>query len=137
MQVKKEGGTVVPGPPAPSPEAVKAKKSSLQSITDVRRASAWQVHRWPFDKHVTWERAKIYLPRSYLARDGVDIRVVHQGSDLNQLVYQHYLEQVDLKTNTWVNFVHTDNVVAQRYVEFDDLSHQISLSQVHLPDMSS
>lgn len=98
-----------------SEEAQKAKKSSLQSFTDVRRANAWQLARWPLQKSITWDRLQIHLPRSYLAKDGEDIRTIDMGSDINQFVHRYYLESVDLKTNNWVNFVHADNVVARRY----------------------
>jgi hypothetical protein len=109
-----------PSPPAPqsreeAEEREKSRKVSLKSITDVRRATAWQLHRWPIEKSVIWNRANLHLPRTYLAKDGEDVRVVRGGSDLNQVVHQHYLEQVDATRNTWVNFVHADNVVARRY----------------------
>jgi len=98
-----------------SEEAQKTKKSSLQSFTDGRRANAWQLARWPLHKNMTWDRVQIYLPRSYLAKDGEDIRTISMGEDINQFVHRYYLESVDLKTNDWVNFVHTDKVIAKRY----------------------
>lgn len=104
--------------PENSKEAQDAKKASIKSIADRLRANAWQLARWPLVKNMTWDRIQIHLPRSYLAKDGEDVRAIHQGSDINEFIYQHYLEPVDLKTNTWVNFVHADNVVAKRYLGF-------------------
>ncbi|KAF8068050.1 hypothetical protein FPV67DRAFT_1494694 [Lyophyllum atratum] len=101
--------------PEDSPQAQKEKKGALQTITDLRRAVAWELARWPLDKHVVWDRGRIHLPRSYLSKDGEDIRTVHAGTDLNQLVHKHYLEEIDAKTTTWVNYVHMDKVVAKRH----------------------
>ncbi|RDB17437.1 hypothetical protein Hypma_001610 [Hypsizygus marmoreus] len=101
--------------PEDSPEAQKEKQGSQKAIRDVRRAFAWQLARWPLEKHVVWDRARIHLPRSYLAKDGEDIHTVYPGTDINQLIHQHYLEEVDTKTNTSVNFVHADMIVAKRH----------------------
>ncbi|KAF8885358.1 hypothetical protein BD779DRAFT_1534045 [Infundibulicybe gibba] len=90
------------------------KGKALQSFTDIRRASAWPVHRWPIEKNVTWDRVKLHLPRSYLAKDGEDIRLVKPASDINQIVHQHYLEQIDPAIDNWVNFVTADDIVARR-----------------------
>lgn len=101
--------------PADSDVAQKLKKPSLETITGVRRAFAWQLARWPLEKNVIWDRAKIHLPRSYLSKDGEDIRAIHPGSDINQVVHHHYLEEVNPKNDAWVNFVHADKVVSKRY----------------------
>lgn len=94
--------------------AAKERKASLKSITDIRRAFAWQLHRWPIDKNVVWDRTKIHLPRTYLAREGEDLRTVYEGTDLNRFVYQHYLEHVDPKYDIWVNYVSPDHIVSRR-----------------------
>ncbi|KAG5650594.1 hypothetical protein H0H81_011712 [Sphagnurus paluster] len=101
--------------PEDSPIAQKEKKGSLQTFTDLRRAFAWELARWPLAKHVVWERCRIHLPRSYLSRDGEDVLTVQPGTDLNNFVHQYYLEEVDAKENTWVNYVHSDKVVAKRH----------------------
>ncbi|KAG6897488.1 hypothetical protein C0992_001093 [Termitomyces sp. T32_za158] len=98
-----------------SPQAQKEKKGALQTITDLRRALAWELARWPLTKHVHWDRGRIHLPRSYLSRDGEDTRNVYPGTDLNQLVHHYYLEEIDTKTNDWINYVHMDKVVAKRH----------------------
>ncbi|KAG5646617.1 hypothetical protein DXG03_002921 [Asterophora parasitica] len=101
--------------PEDSPHAQKEKKGALQTLTDLRRAFAWELARWPLAKNVVWDRGRIHLPRSYLSRDGEDIRTVHAGTDLNQLVHHHYLESVDQTATNWVNYVHGDKVVAKRH----------------------
>ncbi|KAJ7488049.1 hypothetical protein FB451DRAFT_1337341 [Mycena latifolia] len=93
----------------------KAKGPALKSLIDVKRASAWQLHSWPMEKFVVRQRARLHLPRSYLAKDGEDVQSVSAGTDLNQFVHQHYLESVDPASVPWVNFVHADNVVARRH----------------------
>lgn len=100
--------------PEHSQAAQKLKKSSFEKITEIRRAFAWQLARWPLEKNVTWDRARIHLPRSYLSKDGEDIRTIHPGTDINRFVHLHYLEPVDVKANIWVNFVHADKVAAKR-----------------------
>ncbi|KII84521.1 hypothetical protein PLICRDRAFT_45868 [Plicaturopsis crispa FD-325 SS-3] len=95
-------------------EAAKAK--AFKSLLDIRRASAWQVHRWPIDKRIANSRTRIHLPRTYLARIGVDIKPVREGVDLNQVVYRHYAEQAEEKAGEeWVNYVHADRVVSRRH----------------------
>ncbi|KAF9456717.1 hypothetical protein BDZ94DRAFT_1275010 [Collybia nuda] len=44
-------------------------------------------------------RVQIHLPRSYLTKDGEDVRTISMGEDINQFVHRYYLESVDLKTN--------------------------------------
>ncbi|KAG6829503.1 hypothetical protein H0H87_011236 [Tephrocybe sp. NHM501043] len=102
--------------PEDSPQAQKEKKGALQTITDLRRALAWELARWPLAKNVHWDRGRIHLPRSYLSRDGEDTRIVHPGTDLNHFVHQYYLEEIDAKVNDWINYVHMDKVVAKRFV---------------------
>ncbi|KAG6838192.1 hypothetical protein C0991_001149 [Blastosporella zonata] len=116
MNLKTEA-SVVPALliPEEAPQAQKEKKGSLQTITDLRRAQAWELARWPLAKNVHWDRGRIHLPRSYLSRDGEDTRTVHPGTDLNQLVHHYYIEEVDTKWNDWVNYVHMDKVVAKRH----------------------
>ncbi|KAF5383131.1 hypothetical protein D9615_004819 [Tricholomella constricta] len=101
--------------PEDSPQAQKEKKAALHTFTDLRRAFAWELARWPLGKNVMWDRGRIHLPRSYLSRDGEDVRTVHPGTDLNQLVHHYYLEDVDPKLSGWVNYVHGDEVVAKRH----------------------
>ncbi|KAG5733146.1 hypothetical protein E4T56_gene13595, partial [Termitomyces sp. T112] len=98
-----------------SPQAQKEKKGASQTITDLRRALAWELARWPLTKHVHWDRGRIHLPRSYLSRDGEDTCNVYPGTDLNQLVHQYYLEEIDTKISDWINYVHMDKVVSKRH----------------------
>ncbi|KAJ7097171.1 hypothetical protein B0H15DRAFT_773689 [Mycena belliarum] len=101
--------------PSPEESKQKAKGPALKSLIDVRRAGAWQLHIWPMEKFVVRKRGRLHLPRSYLAKDGEDMQTVHEGTDLNQLVHQYYLESIDPGSVAWVNFVHADNVVARRH----------------------
>lgn len=92
------------------------RKSAVDSLTKIRRASAWQVHRWPLEKRIAEEKTRIHLPRSYLATDGEDVRVVWPGEDLNQVVYEHYSGSVDPKDgNHKVNYVAPDGVSPRRH----------------------
>ncbi|KAH9940696.1 hypothetical protein B0H21DRAFT_697364 [Amylocystis lapponica] len=112
---------VVPIAPALKHAAVdtaadaKERGAALKSITDQRRASAWQLHRWPLDKRIIDVRTRVHLPRTYLAVHGEDVRVAHAGTDLNQFVYQHYLERVEQEHGNWANYVSPKNIVARRY----------------------
>ena len=63
----------------------------------MRRVSAWQIHRWPLEKRLVNERTRVHLPRTYLAKDGIDVRVVRPGQDLNQFVHRYYFEQLGEK----------------------------------------
>ena len=112
-------------PPPKRPAATeKARKEALKTITAVRRVSAWQIHRWPLEKRIVNERTRVHLPRTYLAKDGIDVRVVRPGQDLNQFVHRHYSEQLGLKDTrggkeeeewrNWVNFVTPDGVLKRR-----------------------
>ncbi|EJF56745.1 hypothetical protein BD309DRAFT_873730 [Dichomitus squalens] len=83
-----------PLPPRPAPDA-KAKQAALKAHAEYRRAQAWAIARWPLEKRVVPRRARVHLPRTYLARHGSDVRVVHAGADLNQFVHGHYCEEVD------------------------------------------
>ncbi|KAG6824372.1 hypothetical protein H0H93_002123 [Arthromyces matolae] len=101
--------------PEDSPLAQKEKKGALQTISDLRRALAWELARWPLAKFVHWDRGRIHLPRSYLSRDGEDTRTVYPGTDLNFLVHQYYLEGIETRIEEGVNYVHSDKVVAKRH----------------------
>ncbi|KAK0488182.1 hypothetical protein EDD18DRAFT_1191477 [Armillaria luteobubalina] len=94
-----------------------SKKESVQNFTDQRRAKAWEVHRWPLVKMMASKRIRIHLPASYMAKDGETTRIVYPGSDINQLVYIHYLESWE-GGGVAVNFVHADGIVAGYW--FDD-----------------
>ncbi|PSR87344.1 hypothetical protein PHLCEN_2v5161 [Hermanssonia centrifuga] len=109
-------------PPAPiqkPPVDKEARSKALKIVTDYRRATAWQVHRWPYDKRVAEDKTKIHLPRSYLAKTGEDVKNVWAGADLNQIVHQHYIKTVkieDLSTDRMKgNFVTPDNISAERH----------------------
>ena len=80
-----------PIPPTPSTD----KATALKSLTGYRRASAWQIHRWPLKKHSIYEKSRVYFPRSYLAKDGSEVKVIWPGMDLNQFVHNHYDEIVN------------------------------------------
>ncbi|TFK47621.1 hypothetical protein OE88DRAFT_1636458 [Heliocybe sulcata] len=96
--------------------ADKDRKDAAGALTKIRRASAWQIHRWPLEKRVVEEKTRIHLPRSYLATDGEEVRVVWPGEDLNQVLYEHYLESVDLNDGSGkVNFVASDRVLPKRH----------------------
>lgn len=123
-------------PPAPiqkPPVDKEARSKALKIVTDYRRATAWQVHRWPYDKRVAEDKTKIHLPRSYLAKTGEDVKNVWAGADLNQIVHQHYIKTVkieDLSTDRMKgNFVTPDNISAERYVmpEFSIVHMKFSL----------
>ncbi|KDQ49638.1 hypothetical protein JAAARDRAFT_617343 [Jaapia argillacea MUCL 33604] len=100
-----------------SSEQEKERKDAIEALTKNRRAAAWQIHRWPLDKKYVEERTKIHLPRSYLAKDGEDVRLVRNGEDLNQLVYQWYFEPMEAsaKSEGTVNFVAPDEIVPRRH----------------------
>ncbi|KZT20835.1 hypothetical protein NEOLEDRAFT_1158436 [Neolentinus lepideus HHB14362 ss-1] len=92
------------------------RKGAIDALTKIRRASAWQIHRWPLEKRIVEEKTRIHLPRSYLATDGEEERVVWPGEDLNQVVYEYYLESVNLKDGSdKVNFVARDGVTPRRH----------------------
>ncbi|OBZ77904.1 hypothetical protein A0H81_02139 [Grifola frondosa] len=102
-------------PKQPAPDA-KARAAALKSITDNRRVTAWQLHRWPLEKRIVNERTRIHLPRTYLSKDGSDVRAVYAGTDLNQFVHQHYLEEVQKNAGEgWANYVTAESVVSRRH----------------------
>ncbi|KAF9802233.1 hypothetical protein IEO21_09921 [Rhodonia placenta] len=108
--------SLLPPGPKSKPANEKARKDALKSITATRRASAWQIHRWPLDKRVLLSRTRVHLPRTYLGRDGEDVRVVREGQDLNQFVHRHYFEELDeARKSEWINFVTPDGVVSRRH----------------------
>lgn len=89
----KDGASArIPKPTPVKPQTDKA--TALKSMLGYRRASAWQIHRWPLRKHVIYEKSRVYLPRSYLAKDGMEIKVIWPGMDLNQFVHNHYKEML-------------------------------------------
>ena len=109
----------LPAPP-PKPKADPGERSkALKAISDHRKATAWEIHRWPIDKKLVQERTKIHLPRSYLATAGEDVKTVWPGQDLNQVVHQHYFQNLDGKDETlpqeYSNFVTPDAVTVRRY----------------------
>lgn len=108
MAVKKE--PVDAHVPAPEPEAkarpgaqkqtqddpsAEGYKKAKKAMWDFRKATSWQVHRWPLEKRITEERTKIHLPRTYRTQAGEDVKTVWAGADINQLVHQHYMQTVD------------------------------------------
>ncbi|KAK7683065.1 hypothetical protein QCA50_013737 [Cerrena zonata] len=90
---KDDGPSQVLKPIPPQPQTDKA--TALKTTTGYRRASAWQIHRWPLRKHVMQEKSRVHFPRSYLAKDGMEIKVIWPGTDLNQFVHNHYAEPLD------------------------------------------
>jgi hypothetical protein len=93
----------------------KDRKETCEMLISVKRAVAWPLNKWPVDKMVAERRTKIHLPRTYLARQGTDMKAVREGADVNILVHQHYMEQLDLKTldRGWVNFVEDEGVIVR------------------------
>ena len=105
-------------PPVPKPKLDSGERSKvLKAISDHRKATAWQVHRWPLDKRIVEDRTKIHLPRSYLATDGEDVKTVWAGADLNQIVHQHYIQALDTEAPLArnANFVTPDSITVKRY----------------------
>lgn len=97
------------------------RKKALEIILKFRQATAWQVHRWPLEKKIVDRKTKIHLPRSYLATAGEDVKTVWPGSDLNQIVHQHYIQPLKVDSNALprsANFVTPDDVMVKRYVPF-------------------
>ena len=70
-------------------------KDAKKAMWDFRKATAWQVHRWPLEKRIVEERTKIHLPRTYRAKAGEDVKKVWPGTDINQFVHQHYMQEWD------------------------------------------
>ncbi|KZT66568.1 hypothetical protein DAEQUDRAFT_767916 [Daedalea quercina L-15889] len=100
----------------------KARKDALKTIAAVRRVSAWQIHRWPLEKRVVHERTRVHLPRTYLGKEGIDVRVVRPGQDLNQFIHRYYSEELGKEAGKeneegqgWVNFVTPDGVLKRRH----------------------
>jgi tRNA pseudouridine-54 N-methylase len=104
------------------PADKEAKSKALKDIAAHRKAVAWQVHRWPYEKRVVQEKLKLHLPRSYLAKAGEDIKTVWPGDDLNQAVHNHYMQRLTrdeeerLKAQNCANFVAQEDVAARKYV---------------------
>jgi predicted nucleotidyltransferase len=93
----------------------KARQGIVKSVTDIQRAFAWPVYRHPLTKRILANRTTLHLPRSYLARDGEDTKVVYPGSDINMVVYNHYANEIPYEECAkWINFVHADTVINKR-----------------------
>ncbi|GJE86720.1 hypothetical protein PsYK624_028010 [Phanerochaete sordida] len=110
--------TTIPAPAKPKVDEGERKKA-LEVISKFRQATAWQVHRWPLEKKTVDHKTKIHLPRSYLATAGEDVKTVWAGSDLNQIVHQHYFDALDLVSDEIpkksANFVTPDAVTVRRH----------------------
>ena len=74
---------------APEPPAA-AKKAATKAMWDHRKATAWAVHRWPYEKRIVQEKTRVYLPRSYGSKGGEDVMTVWPGECMNQKVYAWY-----------------------------------------------
>ena len=103
-------------PLKPTPEQEKKRGDAIKSITEYRRAIAWEIHRWPLSKHIVEDRTRVHLPRGYIGRGGEDVRNVWDGTDLNQFVHNHYMELVDVTTlpESEANFVSEGNILARK-----------------------
>ncbi|KAI0708119.1 hypothetical protein C8T65DRAFT_576390 [Cerioporus squamosus] len=108
-------------PPAPAlsakeqKELEQARNGALKTIAEHRRAIAWPIGKWPVEKRVVYTRTRVYLPRTYLARYGSDIRAVYPGTDLNQFIHRHYCEEEKEKDRTpWPNYVAAEGILARR-----------------------
>ncbi|CCM06806.1 uncharacterized protein FIBRA_09107 [Fibroporia radiculosa] len=118
---KEEPQDVILPPPSTKTTATKkpdekGRKDALKAITAHRRVSAWQIHRWPLEKRILSERVRVHLPRTYLAQEGEDVRVLRAGQDLNQFVFRHYSEEVtEEQKKERTNFVTPDGIVARRH----------------------
>lgn len=107
----------IPAPAKPKVDEGERKKA-LEVISKFRQATAWQVHRWPLEKRTIDRKTKIHLPRSYLATAGEDVETVWPGSDLNQVVHQHYIQPLDADSEGFpesANFVAPDAVMVKRH----------------------
>ncbi|TCD64022.1 hypothetical protein EIP91_004656 [Steccherinum ochraceum] len=108
----------IPKPPRKSKDALeKDRQGALKSITEFRRATAWEVHRWPLTKFVLEERVKVHLPRSFRQRSGEEVKPVYAGVDLNQFVHNYYMEMIDVVSSppSDANFVTEENIRARRH----------------------
>ncbi|KAF9218849.1 hypothetical protein BS17DRAFT_478569 [Gyrodon lividus] len=103
--------------PADTPKfSEKERKAAVKTLTDTMRAMAWSVYRWPIGRRICEYNTKIHLPRTYLSTHGEDVRPVHQGVDINQLVHRHYMDTFDAEKHPgWINYVHTDDVASRRH----------------------
>ncbi|VDB92532.1 unnamed protein product [Peniophora sp. CBMAI 1063] len=114
MTVKNEYRDIASIPP-PKPVDEKARKEAARDLTKMRRLTAWSIHRWPVERRVVHQRTRVSLPRSYLAKDGVDFRVISAGSDLNQFVFRHYEELAEEKDREKVNYVTEARIQESRH----------------------
>ncbi|KAI0635027.1 hypothetical protein C8Q77DRAFT_1192842 [Trametes polyzona] len=109
-------------PPAPAPAKPKpavdpkAREAALKEISGYRVVTAWSIHRWPLEKRIVHERARVYLPRTYRARHGTDVRTVWPGTDINQFVHKHYCEDKAKRAREeWPNYVAGEAILAKRH----------------------
>ena len=104
MTIKREPKDTASIPPS-KPIDEKARKEAAKDLTKMRRLTAWSVHRWPVERRVVQRRTRVHLPRSYLAKDGVDVRIINAGSDLNQFIFRHYEGMAEERDREKVNYV--------------------------------
>ncbi|KAI0311221.1 hypothetical protein OF83DRAFT_1031502, partial [Amylostereum chailletii] len=106
----------IPPPQKPAPsESDTARRDAAKALTSLRKTTAWALHRWPMERRPVRRRTKVHLPRSYLGRDGEDVRVVHPGTDLNQFVYRHYDREAEGKEGALTNYVSADKVSDKKH----------------------
>ena len=99
-----------------SPEDEKKRAAAAKELTNLRKTTAWSLNRWPMERRPILTRANVHLPRSYLGRDGEDVRTVYPGQDLNQFVFRHYQRKTEEKGKKMTNYVCADKVSDKRYV---------------------
>ncbi|KAH8075990.1 hypothetical protein BXZ70DRAFT_710087 [Cristinia sonorae] len=104
-------------PAKPVEVSEKDKQAALKSISDFRKASAWELHRWPLTKFVVDDRTKIHLPKGYVARNGEDVKTMWAGTDVNQFVHNHYMGLVSTEKllPSEANYVSEGNILARRH----------------------
>jgi len=107
-----------PEPQDTKVDASQAESLAAAAITRSRRRTAWQIHRFPVERHATRRQLRVHLPRSYLAKDGIDVRVVNAGTDLNFFLYRHYECTADQHDTYKVNFVSSDNIQGKKWTNF-------------------
>jgi hypothetical protein len=92
-------------------EATLDESAASEAITKTRRLNAWSVHRWPTERRVASQQVRVHLPRSYLAKDGADVRTAPAGTDLSLFVFRHYESAADSRLDTGkTNFVSSERV---------------------------
>ncbi|KAI0746633.1 hypothetical protein C8Q80DRAFT_1104905 [Daedaleopsis nitida] len=101
-------------------EVQKERDKALKTLSEHRRATAWPVGRRPLERRVVWARTRVHLPRTYLAREGSDVRTVQPGTEVNALVHRHYFEAVGrdgrrIEEGAWPNYVAAERIIARRH----------------------